>query len=118
MTWEPLADGEFVPVASPAGTVRIGAGRVAAEGLVVPHGVPLVSYAEEPPITRRHRRHVFGTRLGGRAAITVPDLRGCRRRSWPEPGSPCSPLSVPGRAGARGHVTLVRERPLRAAPTE
>ena len=144
LTWEPLADEEFVLVASPAWAERVGAGRVAAEGPAALHGVPLVSYAEDLPIARRYWRHVFGTRLGAQAAITVPDLRGvlaavvagagitvlprylCLNELasgtlvpllTPEdppintsylthrPGSPDNP-----------HVTLVRERLLRAAP--
>ncbi|MGA4801455.1 LysR family transcriptional regulator [Streptomyces lavendulocolor] len=72
----PLMDEEFVLVAAPAWAERIGAGRVAAEGAAALRGVPLVAYAEDLPITRRYWRHVFGTRLTGRAAVTVPDLRG------------------------------------------
>ncbi|MGW3937766.1 LysR family transcriptional regulator [Streptomyces phaeochromogenes] len=72
----PLADEEFVLVAAPAWAGRIGRDRVAAEGPAVLHGVPLISYAEDLPIARRYWRHVFGVRLTGQAAITVPDLRG------------------------------------------
>jgi DNA-binding transcriptional LysR family regulator len=72
----PPADEEFVLAAAPGGAGRIGQDRVAAEGPAAPHGVPLVAYAEDLPIARRYWRHVFGVRLTGRAAITVPELRG------------------------------------------
>ncbi|WP_432174657.1 LysR family transcriptional regulator [Streptomyces sp. Tue6028] len=76
LTSVPLMDEEFVLVAAPAWAERIGPERVAAEGPAALHGVPLVTYAEDLPIARRYWRHVFGTRLTGQAAITVPDLRG------------------------------------------
>ncbi|MGD1222419.1 LysR family transcriptional regulator [Streptomyces krungchingensis] len=76
LTSVPLMDEEFVLVAAPAWAERIGPERVAAEGPAALHGVPLVTYAEDLPIARRYWRHVFGTRLSGQAAITVPDLRG------------------------------------------
>ncbi|MEV2197436.1 LysR family transcriptional regulator [Streptomyces phaeochromogenes] len=72
----PLADEEFVLVAAPAWAGRISRDRVAADGPAVLHGAPLISYAEDLPIARRYWRHVFGVRLTGQAAITVPDLRG------------------------------------------
>ncbi|MEU9980511.1 LysR family transcriptional regulator [Streptomyces sp. NPDC050856] len=73
----PLMDEEFVLVAAPAWAERIGgAERVAAAGPAALRGAPLVTYAEDLPIARRYWRHVFGTRLAGPAAITVPDLRG------------------------------------------
>ncbi|MGW5174179.1 LysR family transcriptional regulator [Streptomyces sp. NPDC004082] len=78
LTSAPLGDEEFVLVASPAWAERIGPERVAAEGAAALHGVPLVSYAEDLPIARRYWRHVFGVRLSGQAAVTVPDLRGVR----------------------------------------
>ncbi|MFI6493003.1 LysR family transcriptional regulator [Streptomyces sp. NPDC050564] len=76
LTSVPLMDEEFVLVASRAWAERIGPERVAAEGAAALHGVPLVTYAEDLPIARRYWRHVFGVRLTGQAAITVPDLRG------------------------------------------
>nr|WP_247701936.1 LysR family transcriptional regulator [Streptomyces sp. F63] len=72
----PLADEEFVLVASPGWARRIGPDRVAAEGPAALCGVPLVTYAEDLPIARRYWRHVFGRRLTGQAALTMPDLRG------------------------------------------
>lgn len=76
LTSVPLMDEEFVLVASPAWAERIGPDRVATEGAAALHGVPLITYAEDLPIARRYWRHVFGIRLTGQAAITVPDLRG------------------------------------------
>ncbi|MEU3771919.1 LysR family transcriptional regulator [Streptomyces sp. NPDC032472] len=76
LTAVPLGDEEFVLVAAPAWADRIGGpARIAAEGPAGLHGVPLISYAEDLPIARRYWRHVFGRRLTGRAAVTVPDLR-------------------------------------------
>ncbi|WMX43679.1 LysR family transcriptional regulator [Streptomyces roseicoloratus] len=72
----PLVDEEFVLVASPAWARRIGPGAVAADGPTALHGVPMVMYAADLPIARRYWRHVFGRRLTGEAAVTVPDLRG------------------------------------------
>jgi DNA-binding transcriptional LysR family regulator len=76
LTAVPLMDEEFVLVAAPEWAERIGPERVATEGPAALHGVPLVTYAEDLPIARRYWRHVFGTRLTGQAAVTVPDLRG------------------------------------------
>ncbi|MFI1171584.1 LysR family transcriptional regulator [Streptomyces melanogenes] len=76
LTAVPLADEEFVLVAAPQWARRIGAGHVAADGPAALAGVPLVTYAEDLPIARRYWRHVFGRRLSGEAALTVPDLRG------------------------------------------
>lgn len=76
LTAVPLTDEEFVLVASAQWAQRIGQDRIAAEGPAALRGVPLVAYAEDLPIARRYWRHVFGTRLTGQAAVTVPDLRG------------------------------------------
>ncbi|GAA4889135.1 LysR family transcriptional regulator [Streptomyces coeruleoprunus] len=72
----PLADEEFVLVAAPVWAERVTPERVALEGPGSLLGVPLVVYAEDLPIARRYWRHVFGRRLGLRAAVTMPDLRG------------------------------------------
>nr|WP_229909433.1 LysR family transcriptional regulator [Streptomyces flavofungini] len=72
----PLADEEFVLVASPGWAERIGAHRVTAEGPAALRGVPIVAYADDLPIARRYWWHVFGERLTEQPAITVPDLRG------------------------------------------
>ncbi len=122
---------------------RVGAGRVAAEGPAALHGVPLVSYAEDLPIARRYWRHVFGTRLAAQAAITVPDLRGVLAAVVSGAGITVLPRYLcldelasgtlvplltpktpdqhllphpPPRLPDNPHVTLVRERLLRAAP--
>ncbi|MEW2081892.1 LysR family transcriptional regulator [Streptomyces sp. NPDC005283] len=76
LTAVPLMDEEFVLVASPRWAERIGPDRVATDGPAALRGAPLVTYAEDLPIARRYWRHVFGTRLSGQAALTVPDLRG------------------------------------------
>ncbi|GAB2872067.1 LysR family transcriptional regulator [Streptomyces deserti] len=70
----PLTDEEFVLVAAPVWADRV-RDRLAAEGPVALHDVPLITYAEDLPIVRRYWRHVFGRRLNGRAAVSVPDLR-------------------------------------------
>ncbi|GAA2508218.1 LysR family transcriptional regulator [Streptomyces thermolineatus] len=75
LTAVPLADEEFVLVASPEWAGRIGPDRVAADGPAALRGVPLVTYSEDLPIARRYWRHVFGQRLTGQPALTVPDLR-------------------------------------------
>lgn len=71
----PLADEEFVLVAAPVWAGRA-ADRPAVEGPAALEGVPLITYAEDLPITRRYWRHVFGRRLSRTADMTVPDLRG------------------------------------------
>ncbi|MFD9030670.1 LysR family transcriptional regulator [Streptomyces sp. NPDC059567] len=76
LTSVPLEDEEFVLVSSPAWARRIGPEAVAEDGPAALHGVPMVMYAEDLPIARRYWRHVFGRRLTGEAAVTVPDLRG------------------------------------------
>ena len=68
LTWEPLADGEFVPVASPVWTVRIGAGRVRGRGARRPAlGAPGVvrrgSADRAPPLAARLR---YPARRAGR----------------------------------------------------
>ncbi|MGH4032044.1 LysR family transcriptional regulator [Actinomycetota bacterium Odt1-20B] len=74
LDWVPFADEEFVLVAAPVWADRIEE-PLATEGPAVLHTVPLVSYAEDLPMVRRYWRHVFGERLNGHAAVTVPDLR-------------------------------------------
>ncbi|MFE0374617.1 LysR family transcriptional regulator [Streptomyces inhibens] len=77
LTAVPLMDEEFVLVAAPVWADRVGGpARIAADGPVALHGIPLVTYAEDLPIARRYWRHVFGKRLSCQAAVTVPDLRG------------------------------------------
>ncbi|MDF3301367.1 LysR family transcriptional regulator [Streptomyces tropicalis] len=76
LSWVPLMDEDFVLVAAPSWAERIDHARLGVEGPAALAGAPLVTYAEDLPIARRYWRHVFGTRLTGQAAITVPDLRG------------------------------------------
>lgn len=69
---EPLADEEFILVASPAVAAGIDPDRLRANDFT---GAPLISYAADLPIIRRYWRHVFGTRLEAEAALVIPDLR-------------------------------------------
>jgi hypothetical protein len=110
LTWEPSADEAFVLVAPPAWAARIGAGRVAAEGPAVLHGVPLVSYTEDRSADRapllaacpRHparRAGRAGRDHGARSARGAGGGRGrCRDHRTP----PLSlPLPLTGRADVR-----------------
>ncbi|MET8244367.1 LysR family transcriptional regulator [Streptomyces sp. NPDC005202] len=145
LNWVPLMDEEFVLVAAPVWAERIGPDRVAAEGPAALHAAPLVTYAEDLPIARRYWRHVFGTRLTGQAAITVPDLRGVLAAVAAGAGitvlprclcldelasravvpllspedPPINTTYLTQRPGVpdNPHVLLVRERLLQAAPT-
>ncbi|GAA3388045.1 hypothetical protein GCM10017752_06790 [Streptomyces roseoviridis] len=98
LVWAPLTDEEFVLVAAPVWAERIRE-PLAAEGPGVLRAVPLVAYAEDLPIVRRYWRHVFGTRLNGRAARDSACCRAtCARpncvrehwSSWPIPRTPRS----------------------------
>ncbi|MFI6334914.1 LysR substrate-binding domain-containing protein [Streptomyces sp. NPDC050535] len=104
-----------------------------------------MAYSDDLPIARRYWRHVFGVRLTGQAAITVPDLRGVLAAVVAGAGitvlprylclgelasgalvpllSPEDPpintgylIQRPG-ASDNPHVVLVRERLLRAGRT-
>ncbi|WP_326580030.1 LysR family transcriptional regulator [Actinacidiphila glaucinigra] len=70
----PLMDEEFVLVTTPEWAAGIGPLTCDDPGPL--REVPLVAYAEDLPILRRHWRHVFRTRLSARPAVVVPDLRG------------------------------------------
>ncbi|MEU1177900.1 LysR family transcriptional regulator [Streptomyces sp. NPDC005820] len=71
----PLADEEYVLVASPAWADGVGAHPRAGEDLCAAlRDVPLVTYAEDLPIARRYWRTVFGKQLTASAAVTVPNL--------------------------------------------
>jgi DNA-binding transcriptional LysR family regulator len=70
----PLADEEYLLVASPTWAERIAAHPQANDLSVALREVPLVTYAEDLPIVRRYWRTVFGKQLAGRAAVTVPNL--------------------------------------------
>ncbi|MFE5816128.1 LysR family transcriptional regulator [Streptomyces sp. NPDC056479] len=71
----PLADEDYLLVASPAWARRIAA-HPGADGdpCAALRGVPLVSYAEDLPIVRRYWRTIFGKQLTARPAVTVPNL--------------------------------------------
>jgi DNA-binding transcriptional LysR family regulator len=146
LTAVPMTDEEFVLVAAPVWAERTGgAGTPAADLAVALHGVPLISYAEDLPIARRYWRHVFGKRLTGQAAVTVPDLRGVLTAAVAGAGFTVLPrylcldelasgalvllhdpedppintgylVQRPGSAG-NPHVALVRDHLLRAART-
>lgn len=70
----PLADEEYVLVASPVWGERIAQHPEADDPCAALRGVPLVTYAEDLPIARRYWRTVFGRQLTDRAAVTVPNL--------------------------------------------
>ncbi|MFG2073257.1 LysR family transcriptional regulator [Nonomuraea maritima] len=139
----PMMDEEFVLLAAPAWAARIGPLTCDDPGPL--QDVPLVAYAEDLPIVRRYWRHVFRTRLTRSPAVVMPDLRGVRAAVVAGAGitvlprylcagelaagelvallDPDDPPINTGflaqRAGVpeRPHVTLVRERLLRAART-
>lgn len=67
----PLADEEFVLVASPA--LDLDAGSVTDPRSL--DNVPMLAYAHDVPILRRYWRHVFHQRLERRPALVAPDLR-------------------------------------------
>ncbi|MFE6385440.1 LysR family transcriptional regulator [Nocardiopsis dassonvillei] len=73
---EPLADEEFVLVASPAWADRIGRDRLLRQGASALCAVPLVAHDDELSVLRRYWRQVFGVRLTCAPAVTAPDLRG------------------------------------------
>lgn len=67
----PLADEEYLLVASPAWA---GSVQRADDTCAALSGVPMVTYAEDLPILRRYWRSVFGKQLTARASVTVPNL--------------------------------------------
>ncbi|MCD0483687.1 LysR family transcriptional regulator [Streptacidiphilus sp. ASG 303] len=108
---EPLADEEFVLVASPGTAARIGADRVASEGAAALRGVPLVAYAEDLPIVRRYWRGVFGSRPAGAAAVVVPDLRGVLAAVAAGAGVSVLPRYLCAEGLARGEVVALLDPP-------
>ncbi|MGW0861015.1 LysR family transcriptional regulator [Streptomyces sp. NPDC002611] len=71
----PLADEEYLLVASPDWARRIAADpRADGDLCAALREVPMVTYAEDLPIVRRYWRTVFGRQLTTRAAVTVPNL--------------------------------------------
>lgn len=126
-TWEPLPDEQFALVTSPAWAERVGAGRVTAEGpprctgcrscrtrgsahhAPLPRGFP-AAVATGAGITVLPRHLRLAESASG-ALVPLP---------LPVPEDPPINTSYltrhPG-SSDNPHVTLVRERPLRAAPT-
>lgn len=70
----PLADEEYVLVASPGWATQPADGDSADDVCTMLRDVPLVAYAEDLPIVRRYWRNVFGKQLTASAAVTVPNL--------------------------------------------
>ncbi|MFF7468694.1 LysR substrate-binding domain-containing protein [Streptomyces sp. NPDC008092] len=70
----PLADEEYLLVASPAWAERLAGHPEADDPGAALREVPMVTYAEDLPILRRYWRTVFGRPLTARAAVTVPNL--------------------------------------------
>ncbi|MGW1184499.1 LysR family transcriptional regulator [Streptomyces drozdowiczii] len=76
VTATPLADEEFVLVASAELAARLPLERLATEGPDVLADTPMISYAESVPIVRRYWHTVFDRPLTAPPAVVVPDLRG------------------------------------------
>jgi len=76
ITGVPIADEEFVLVASPELAAGLDRDRLAADPAAVLANLPVAAYSEELPILRRYWRHVFG-RPAPHAppAVAVADLR-------------------------------------------
>ncbi|MHA5053288.1 LysR family transcriptional regulator [Streptomyces sp. SD15] len=70
----PLADEEYLLVASPAWAERVAGQGEADDPCAALRDVPMVTYAEDLPIVRRYWRSIFGKQLTARAAVTVPNL--------------------------------------------
>ncbi|WP_431683594.1 LysR family transcriptional regulator [Kitasatospora sp. KL5] len=75
LTSEPLADEDFVLVATPDWTDKIDHDLLTRDGPAALADIPLISYADDLPILRRYWRHVFDTRLVAEPALVIPDLR-------------------------------------------
>ncbi|MER6084938.1 LysR family transcriptional regulator [Streptomyces sp. NPDC001833] len=70
----PLADEEYLLVASPVWAERLAGHPEVDDPGTTLREVPMVTYAEDLPIVRRYWRTVFGRQLTARAAVTVPNL--------------------------------------------
>lgn len=77
---ERLVDERFVLAGSRELAADLGSGHIDDPGafLSALDAVPLLAYANDVPVLRRYWRHVFGTRLERRPALTFPDLRALR----------------------------------------
>ncbi|MFE3688765.1 LysR family transcriptional regulator [Streptomyces sp. NPDC059095] len=71
----PLADEEFVLIASPQVAANLPAGGLAIDGSRALEKVPLISYAESLPIIRGYWQAIFGCAPPASPAVVVPDLR-------------------------------------------
>ncbi|WP_327713393.1 LysR family transcriptional regulator [Streptomyces sp. NBC_00464] len=72
----PLADEEFVLLASPQTAGTLAEGALALDGPRALEKLPLIAYAEALPIFRRYWRTVFDAPPPTRPAVVIPDLRG------------------------------------------
>jgi len=72
----PLADEEFVLLASAELARTICPERLAGDGPAVLAGVPMISYGDALPIVKRYWRTVFATAPTMTPTLVVPDLRG------------------------------------------
>ncbi|USQ89651.1 LysR family transcriptional regulator [Streptomyces phaeoluteigriseus] len=70
----PLADEEYLLVATPAWAQRLGGHARADDLCAALREVPMVTYAEDLPIIRRYWRTIFGKQHTARAAVAVPNL--------------------------------------------
>ncbi|MFC8520740.1 LysR family transcriptional regulator [Streptomyces sp. NPDC057257] len=70
----PLADEEYLLVASPVWAERLAGHPKADDPCAALREVPMVTYAEDLPIVRRYWRTIFGKQLTALAAVTVPNL--------------------------------------------
>ncbi|WP_246097466.1 LysR family transcriptional regulator [Streptomyces botrytidirepellens] len=105
----PLADEEYLLVASPAWADRVAGHPASGDLCAALRDVPMVTYAEDLPIVRRYWRTAFGKQLTARAAVTVPNLyavlSAVNARSCPPTAPACTancdcsprPVSAPKR---------------------
>ncbi|MDH6484963.1 DNA-binding transcriptional LysR family regulator [Streptomyces sp. SAI-127] len=70
----PLADEEYLLVATPGWAQRVGGHAQADDLCAALREVPMVTYAEDLPIIRRYWRTIFGKQHTAHAAVAVPNL--------------------------------------------
>jgi DNA-binding transcriptional LysR family regulator len=71
----PLADEEFVLLASPRIAAALPEGSLAVEGPRVLEKLPMIAYGEALPIIRRYWRTIFDAPPPRSPAVVIPDLR-------------------------------------------